>query len=460
MTYQMLIGASIVALAIAVSQTIRLHRDAPQREVNLWRGIFLLLCLGLLQRLVLGIRVAFFGLSAPTVGLLVTLLVSPLALVVVLSAIGPSLRTYRAADQRRQLSDQMFLRSLAASPDPEMILSEHGRLDFLNVAASSFLRYPRSGLVGSAFLDFIHGADPQPTQEFMAPEGASLIEFVFVRGDGSHASLECQFIALGDGRHLVVGRDPSSRLQAEADRSHTDRLRAIEAMAGTVGDDIRRTLSFIHSSLELSQELGVTKVTLDAPLRATTEALGLLDQFVRASLPQDEAELPETHAINLTAVLEQVVSHHGHTVPDSVRVDLHTDDPKALVRMTQADAEWICQGLLHNALQLLPPRRLAPSTVDARIRRIEPGVDRRVAQVEIDVSHPASDGLAAETRAHTFEPFGPSSEDPAERFTLSMVHAVVLRYGGSMTTVAASARTRTIVRLPAACEPDETVPSG
>ena len=443
-----LMGLSGIVLAIAATQAAVLVRGSEGLERRLWQALTLAILVGAAGRVVNLISLTRTDVDLPF-WVSVTMLTNPAMVAVVLALIRPRLRTYRRADELRRASDEAFRRSFTASRDPLGIIDATGRYIDVNDAGLAFFRYRREEIVGQPFRAFLVGdADPRGTVEQAVRSGVDRVERDILRGDGTRVSVECDLISLGSGRILIVGRDLAARRAAEADRLRVERLSAIGELADSVGADLRELLSFVKSSLELSDELGRDRVTLDAPIAAAAEALQLVDQFAavgRDSVP----ETPDWEAVPLRPTLEDVVAESQRDLEGRVDVALDPVPAGLVVRVPAHALRHIVSAVVLHAVaaalestHLTPPGRLSRTHVEVSARAAEGDPH---GAVEILVEDDART-LDATLRSTMFEPLGPATAP--RRPGLGATHALVLQLGGALLLERNADGGRVLVRLP------------
>ena len=157
-----LIAVSAVILLVAAWKAVLLAHGAPGRERPIWLSLTILLLLSAAARTIAATSYSrASGVDLP-LGIMLTLLGNPIAIVIVLTIIHPILRTYRNAERRRQESDEAFLKSLATSRDPLGVIDMAGRYIYVNDAGCEFFRYRRDQILNQDFPEFMIGVEPGP----------------------------------------------------------------------------------------------------------------------------------------------------------------------------------------------------------------------------------------------------------------------------------------------------------
>lgn len=276
-----------------------------------------------------------------------------------------------------------------------------------------------------------------------------------MRADGSIIPAECDLVALGDGRVLVVARDMTPRREAEANRVRAERAAASQALASSIGSDLRDALSFVQSSLELTTELGPHRVPLAPATSATSAALDVLDERLATSptLPEPSDLAPP---VDLRLVVTDAVSAAGPRLGERTSIDWEPPSHPVWVRVADSEVALAVGALLANAGAAIRESVTAfPAGTAFRGRivvRLEesPGDAHGLSEARIVIEDNGG-GLSAEVRAHMFEPLGESLGRVSRQLGLGATHARVLRLGGSMVASRrGSGGTSVTVRLPGA----------
>ena len=450
-----LIGVSAASFALCIWLLVRLADGAPRRERRIWLLLALAMGVGLVGRGVMAYRAFGHGMDAP-LGLQLTLITNPLTVSIVLAFITPILRTYRVAEARRQAAESAFQRSLDDARDAIAILDRDLVITYANSAACALVQRPTEQVVGRPGREFVGGLSAEAERAPSVLEGQTVqIEREIVRADGSIIPAECDLVALGDGRVLVVARDMTPRREAEANRVRAERSAASQALASSIGSDLRDALSFVQSSLELTMELGSDRVPLAPAISATSAALDVLDEFLTTSptLP----ERPDlTASIDLRLVVTDAVSAAGPRLGERTSIDWEPPAHPVWVRIAESEVALVVGALLANADAAIRESVAAFPAGTAFRGRI--GVRLEESPAEADCLSEAriiiednGGGLSPEVRAHMFEPLGESLGRVSRHLGLGATHARVLRLGGSMTSARrGTGGTSVIIRLPGA----------
>ena len=452
----LLFVASAAAFAICGWLAFRLADGAPRGERRIWLGATFAIAIGFTVRVAVAFRLGIEGGDLP-IGLQLTLITNPGILALVLAYITPILRTYRVAEARRQAAEEAFRRSLDDARDAVALLDADRIVTYANHAALALIQRPLDQVIGRRGPEFVfRGVDGSTPPQTTTPATQTMrLERDLLRGDGSVVPIECDLVPLGDGRTLVVSRDLTPRREAEANRVRAERATASQALAASIGSDLRDALSFVQSSLELSAELGQERVPLAPALAATGAALDVLDQLVATAstlpAPVLQGELLDVRLAVTDAVTAATARLGGRTSIEWM--------PPAQTVFVAASAEEIATitgALLANADTSIRDSITAFPTDTAFRGRIAVRLEESAAEttalreVRIVVEDNAG-SLSPEVRSHMFEPLGDSLGRVSRQLGLGAIHARVLRLGGSMVVSRhTTGGTSVAVRLPGA----------
>jgi len=461
MIHQVLALGSVAALLISVFQVWWLARGAPRQERPLLWGAGFVLLLGMTQRAVLGAQVLLAENPAFSLRIEFALFAGTATINVLLYAMRPVLFAYRRADQLRQASEDVFYHALDDSRDPIALIDRTGTYVYVNDAGCSFFRYPREEIIGHHFRETLVDRAPVPrgAVERATNSGAAIVQREVRRGDGTNVPVECDLISLGDGRILILGRDLTFRHDAEAMRLRAARLATTRELTATIGYDLKDALTFVKSSLELTEELGAQRVPLDGPVEASSAALELMEEFIALSAAPAEqsGDLP-----SISTQLAEVVQHEATSIARQLdpRVRLQLGDLSNEVRVDADPAETkrLVARLFEHARGAIEESLAASGTTPTATREIDTtlgwaeqldGEGRRLAELVVRYTGSV---LTPEMRGISFQPFdNANGSDVSRRLGLAIVHALVLRLGGDMTVQRdINGGTTLTVRLPSA----------
>jgi PAS domain S-box-containing protein len=453
----LLFAASAAAFAVCGWLSFRLADGAPRGERPIWLLAAGACVIGFAVRVWLAVQ-SLDGTESAPVGIQVTLITNPAILSVVLAFITPILRTYRVADVRRAAAEEAFRRSLDDARDAIALLDPDMRVTYANHAAVALVQRPLDEVLGRRGPDFVFRAPGRESTEVRTPVPVTQsvrLERELQRGDGSVVPIECEMVPLGDGRTLVVSRDLTPRREAEANRVRAERATASQALAASIGSDLRDALSFVQSSLELSAELGSERVPLAPAIAATEAALDVIDQFL-ATAPALPAALTLGVPLDVRLAVTDAVNAATMRLGERTSIEWVPPDHTVFVPATTEEITAIVGALLANAdasiresLTMHPADTAFRGRVTVRVEEL-PVETATLREVRIVVDDNAG-SLSPEVRSHMFEPLGDSLGRVSRQLGLGATHARVLRLGGSMTVAHhASGGTSVTVRLPGA----------
>jgi PAS domain S-box-containing protein len=351
--------------------------------------------------------------------------------------------------------NELLLNSVA---DGVFGVDDHGRLTFINPAATRMLGYDASDVLGQDAHDRLHHASPDGVgscpaavalrqgQEYRSSDDG------LWRRDGRRVPVDLVVTPLQqDGNTLgavVTFRDLSRQQEAERQRralAQNEKLRALGQLASGVAHDLNQSLGLVVGHSELALETAGQAASLPPALRESLETImqGALDgaqtvkrlqTFVRGQPDGD----PERVAV--TALLTDVVrltaprwrdaaQAVGAPVSVSVNVSLNGDDE---ILGWPASLREALINLVFNAIDALPR--------GGSLQLVARDADEQVIIEIVD----SGTGMTPEVAARIFEPFYTTKGERGTGLGLAMVYGIVERHGGRIEIDSAPGRGTTV----------------
>jgi PAS domain S-box-containing protein len=386
--------------------------------------------------------------------------------------IAPTLeatRCYAEAERTREQARRETAQTsaiLEQMADAVLVVDREGKVTLANPAASELFGMAVDRLVGLA-------PDAQPwvgndaVGRQIPSEERPLVralrgercggEYRIVGADGREHWVWSTAVPLRDSDGeirgaVVVSRDVTVRRTA-AERAQqlveNEKLRALGQMASGVAHDLNQSLGMVvgHSELALrAVDQGGAKSadlrdSLNTVLRTAmdgADSVKRLLTFVRAP-PEGEAEEAE-----VASVLREVAQLTAPRWRDAAQaegrpISLHVElDGDTMIAASPASLREALTNLVFNAVDALPQGGV-----------IRLGARRRGGGVEVEVSD-SGVGMSPDVQRRIFEPFFTTKGDRGTGVGLSMVFAIVQRYGGRIDVQSAPGRGTTFwLRFPA-----------
>ncbi|MCP5284145.1 MAG: PAS domain S-box protein [Burkholderiaceae bacterium] len=247
-------------------------------------------------------------------------------------------------------------------------------------------------------------------------------------------------------RFVVMARDVTDRVQAEADRRaleaqlrESQRLETIGALAGGIAHDFNNLVAGILGNASLARhELPPGHPAL-ASLGQIERAGQRARSMVRRILDQSRRTPARLADLDLRAVVEEPLELLRSTLPPGVRLESGFADPMLIVHGDATQLQQVVMNLCVNAVQALPS---TGGLVTVRLT-----ADDDVARLEVNDD---GCGMDADTLAHAFAPLFTTKRE-GTGLGLAVVKGIVEGHGGQVVVSSEPGRGTTVrVSLPRA----------
>ncbi|MBZ0271884.1 response regulator [bacterium] len=364
--------------------------------------------------------------------------------------------------QRLAESERKYRTVMTNAHDFVAILSPDGTIREANRRAAELLGCEPDDLVGRPLAKFIdpNAGDPATIAESILRGPAPSIPIPIRRHDGSVVLKEFSRSELefeGAPMMLVVGRDVTERVHAQAQLMVADRMASLGTLAAGVAHEINNPLSAVTGNLDLAASR-LARVSALVPNNADLteiaseirDALGASERVARIvddirmfSRVQDVTrDIFDIHRVvdSSLRIAQNEIRHRARVVTE------YGDVPR--VQANESQVGQVILNLILNAAQAIPEGAAAENEIRVRTRASD-GRKRIV----LEVSDTGA-GIAPHHAAQLFTPF--FTTKPAGVGTglgLAICHRIVTALGGEITFESAPGRGTTFrVTLPAADE--------
>ncbi len=302
-------------------------------------------------------------------------------------------------------------------PDGLLILDSDGIVSSANEAARSILGPADRPLEGQTIAQLLPQLEPThdeaiatDTVEIERPAAVGgTTELVRQRGADEQQVLACRVVYLRDGdqrsrARLLVLRDLTRIRGREAEHRARERLAAIGSMATAVAHEIRNPLASISGSVQmLGGSLSINEAEaqlMEIVVRETAQLSEWIGEFLDFARPRKLSPRP----CDLRTLVEQKIAaarNDPRVVEAKTRLTLAIEDndqQPATAWILTADENSLSQlvwNLVQNACQ---------AVLEVEDRHVEVALQRAGADLVLAVTD-SGRGVAAEDRAHVFEPF-------------------------------------------------------
>lgn len=209
-----------------------------------------------------------------------------------------------------------------------------------------------------------------------------------------------------------------------------EHIRAVEQFASDVSHEFRNPLASIRSAAEMAS-VASTPGERDRFLQMLTRDVDRLERLVsgvrQLALIDAEVEQQPFDAVDVAALLTQVVDGVRLTNPNRAPIALSTDGKPAIVRATPDRLVQVFENLLANAISFAPRR----TTVDVTLDRTADG-GCRVAVADRGPGIPPAHLARVFDRFFSYRPDAPSDRSHTG-LGLSIARTIVHGCGGTIT---------------------------
>ena len=287
------------------------------------------------------------------------------------------------------------------------------------------------------------------------PVVAPLLEFEYVRADGSTFWGELRVQFLRDASGALVGsqgvlRDISERRRSEQERlaleerlREADKLQAIGQLAGGVAHDFNNQLSAIMGFAEIIQHEGGSSAGVRGYAGNILLAAQRSADLTSKLLAFARRTQHRTIAVDVHVIVGEVVAMLERTVDKHIRIETRLQAPESVIL---GDPSQMVSALLNlglNARDAMPQGgSLTIATAVARDSTSGRWLEIRVSDTGI--------GMDPETSSHAFEPFFTcKAPGKGTGLGLAAVYGTVQSHGGSIDIESSPGKGTTVrMRLP------------
>jgi PAS domain S-box-containing protein len=261
----------------------------------------------------------------------------------------------------------------------------------------------------------------------------------------------------------LLAENVTERKELEARLAQAEKMQAIGQLAGGIAHDFNNLLTVINGYCDLllvGEEAGSRRKNLEIIRQAGERAAGLTQQLLAFSRKQ----LTRTEAVNLNAIVAEVVQLSRRLIGENIRVAEDLCEGAGTVLADAAQIHQMLMNLVINARDAMPQGGL----LVIRTSAAEVGADL-AGQLDIAcgayIALAITDsgrGMDDSVRAHIFEPFFTTkSVGKGTGLGLSTVYGTVRQSGGGIAVESRpGAGTEFRIYLPRFAPPADAVPCG
>jgi PAS domain S-box-containing protein len=327
------------------------------------------------------------------------------------------------------------------------VIDQEANTTFVNPSMARMLGLTVEEMEGRSLFSFMDEGGKALAEENIRRREQGIAEqhdFEFLRKDGSriYAALATSPIVDREGNYVgaIAGViDMTERKRMEQELARTQRLRALNEMAGGVSHNLNNMLvSVLGPALLLKRATKDLRVLREVEeiITSAKRARDLVQRLNQAVRGEQEGEL---YPVSLNEVIEQVVhstqprwkdQSEAKGIAIDVAMELEEVRP---IRGNLSELNDILLNLLFNAVDAMPEG----GRLTFRTRASGEGVRLEVADTGI--------GMEEETRRKVFEPFFTTKMDIGTGLGLTTVLGTMTRWGGSIEVSSAPGQGTTFV---------------
>ncbi len=331
--------------------------------------------------------------------------------------------------------------TLRAMTEAVITTDVHGRVLFLNEAASELTGWTAAAAIGEAVEAVCVLRDAKSLQALLPLASAALLtpqvvdlpaQTALFNRQGAHRLVEgrCAPIQGPDGQAkgaVLVLRDVTERARLEGEVLRASKLESVGVLAGGIAHDFNNLLTVVMGNITLAmldvQVMAAAGRWLQNAEVGVMRARDLTQQLLTFARGGE----PVRAAVNLAEVIEEAVhfSLHGSTVSSefTVAADLWVAD------VDRGQVGQVIQNLVINAVQAMPNGGVI--RVGMANQRLGPGSVAQLGAGDylcITLSDTGV-GIQPENLAHIFEPYF-TTKKSGHGLGLAMVYSIIRRHGG------------------------------
>jgi PAS domain S-box-containing protein len=319
-------------------------------------------------------------------------------------------------------SRRLFSSTLSSITDAVLATDREGRITFLNPVAENITGWPRQEARGKPAADILQMVDERTNEPVENPLIRALRDRVMVANDdhtalvsrsGAEVPIEHSASPVRDDAGEVRGavlvfRDISKRRQLEEQIAHSQKMDAVERLAGGVAGDFNNVLTVITGYSELLR----AEVPPSSPMRRFIDEISYAGEraaaLTRHLLAFSRGTTAQPRMLDLNGLIHNMEPMLRRLLGQDIELILLTGSGLGRVKTDPSQIEQVIVNLATNSRDAMPEGgKLVIETANAEIDEraggknvgIKPGSYVMLAVSDTGI------GMDAETRSRLFEPF-------------------------------------------------------
>ncbi|MCG8686290.1 MAG: ATP-binding protein [Desulfobacterales bacterium] len=328
--------------------------------------------------------------------------------------------------------------------DMIMTVSQKGKILYINNYGLSLGGFALQDLKGTQIDEILESGDGELIR---FDESKPRVEHAFLKAKSDlRVALELSIVPIsipdeGSGA-LIIGRDISDRLRAEAEKKDLEerlwqarKMESIGLLAGGTAHDFNNLLSIIFSYTDLAG----TVLPNDHP------ATGYLEQVITASkeakaLAQKlytigREDKHETHLLDMNVLIGKTIKLLSGSIGKTLNLDFRSFGEPLMVKVEETRVRQVLMNLITNAAHVMETGTIEVGGERVSIE-LEPeltGLGIKPGQyIRIWVKD-TGPGISAEVLPHIFEPYFSTKKDGSNAgLGLAVAHGIIRNYMGAI----------------------------
>lgn len=292
-----------------------------------------------------------------------------------------SIEELQGAKEDLRVKNEILQKLTSSAKDAIIQMDGRGRTIFWNDAATAMFGFSETEVLGRSLHELLAPNNSQTKYREAFPgfqktgEGNAIgrtTELLACRKDGASIPVELSLSAFkhnSEWQAMAIVRDISGRKEEEAARidlqhraAQAQKMESLGVLAGGIAHDFNNVLSaifgYLHIAIMRSNEPKVKKYLLKVE-DASRKARDLVKQIL--SFSRDVKV--ETEDIFVEPIVTETMNFLKKTLPSSVKVRYHVEDPKLAVHASPIQINQIIMNLVTNACHAMEEKNEGTLTV-------------------------------------------------------------------------------------------------
>jgi len=346
-------------------------------------------------------------------------------------------------DRKKTEEERFRLAAIVEQADETvMVFDPDGKINYINPAVTNLTGFSREEILGKNIYDFQGGSEKKEEALQAIKNGNGWMGRIpMMAKDGSSDIMAIKISPLKDKQGTVssfisVGRDIKKELRLESQLRQTQKMEAIGTLAGGIAHDFNNILSAVIGFTELSQsEVGKeSKIYkyLSEVLNAGSRARELVRQILTFSRQSEQESMP----LKVSSIVKEVLKLIRASIPTSIEIRKKIKSDSIVV----ADSTQIHQIIMNLCVNAGHAMQEQGGILEVNV--FDEFLDEDFVSKFSGMASgnylclgvkDTGCGMSMEVQERIYDPFFTTKEkDVGTGMGLSVVHGIVLSYGGEI----------------------------